>query len=369
MKIAQVCHRYYPNIGGIENHVKEISERLAMKNEVEVISADLSSSNLPFEIINGVGVRRFNSIGPKNAYFFSPQILFYLRKADFDIIHVHNYNAIPALLASLAKEVKVFPYLFSSFNYTVNRKFVFTPHYHEIGSSAFRNFLIRPYKLFGARIFRKADKIICVSEYERELIKRNFKMSEDKMVIVPNGISLKEIREAKPFDFDGNLILYVGRLEKYKNIHLVIKAMKFLPESYFYIGGTGSYEKELRNLIHKLGLEGRVKLLGFVPDGEKYRWMKTCSLFVNLSGIEAFGMTVLEALAAGKPVIVNEEGGLKELADKFEGVFPVDAKEVSAEGLARVMEERIGGNVRADLDEYTWDNVAEKVEKIYEEIK
>ena len=45
MKIVQVCHRYYPNTGGIENHVKEISERLAKKFDVEVITADLSSNN------------------------------------------------------------------------------------------------------------------------------------------------------------------------------------------------------------------------------------------------------------------------------------------------------------------------------------
>jgi glycosyltransferase involved in cell wall biosynthesis len=352
MKIAQVCHRYYPNTGGIEKHVKEISERLAKKNEVEVITADLSSNNFPFEIINGVEVRRFSSIAPKNAYFFSPQILFYLRERDFDIIHAHNYHAFPAYFASLIKQ----------------GRFIFTPHYHGIGSSAFRNFLIRPYKLLGSKIFRRADNIICVSEYEKELIRRNFKISEDKMVVIPNGIALKEIKEAKPFDFDGNLILYVGRLERYKNIHLVIKAMKYLPEDfYFYIGGIGSYEGKLRDLIHKLGLEGRVKLLGFVSDEDKYRWLKTCSLFVNLSSIEAFGMIVLEALAAGKPVIVNGEGGLKELSGKFEGVFPVCAK-VSAEELAGIMEERIGESVRADLGEYGWDNVAKKIEDVYLEI-
>ncbi len=45
MRIAQVCHRYYPNEGGVEEHVKEISERLAKKFHVEVISADMSSDN------------------------------------------------------------------------------------------------------------------------------------------------------------------------------------------------------------------------------------------------------------------------------------------------------------------------------------
>ncbi len=353
MKIAQVCHRYYPNEGGVEEHVKEISERLARKHDVEVISADMSPDKSYSEEINGVKVKRFKSIAPNDAYFFSPQILFYLRKTDFDIIHAHNYHAFPALFASLVK----------------GGKFVFTSHYHGTGSTAFRDFLNRLYKLLGSKIFKRADKVLCVSEYEKDLVMRDFGVDDNDIVVIPNGLNLEGIKEAKPFEFDGDLILYVGRLEKYKNIHLVIKAMKFLPKTHFYIiGKAGNYKNELENLIRKLNLENRVKILDNVSDSEKYRWLKTCLLFVNLSGVEAFGITVLEALAAGKPVVVNEEGGLRELADKFEGVFPVDAKEVSIEGLARVMEERIEGNVRVDLSEYDWDNVAKRIEEVYLEI-
>jgi len=352
MKIAQVCHRYYPNRGGVENHVKEISERLAKKFDVEVITADLSSNNKQITELKGVRIKRFRSIAPNDAYFLSPQIFFCLRKRDFDVIHAHNYHAFHALFASLVK----------------GGKFVFTPHYHGMGSTPFRNFLNKPYKLLGSKIFKRADKIICVSNYERDLVERHFGV---EAIVIPNGLNLKEIQEVKPFDFDADLILYVGRLEKYKNIHLAIKAMKYLPDDFhFYIGGTGNYESNLRDLIHKFGLEGRVKLLGFISDAEKYRWLKTCSLFINLSSIEAFGITVIEALAAGKPVIVNEEGGLRALAGKFEGVFPVRVHEDSDSiaKLAKMMEKRMGEQVKVDLSEYDWDNIAKKVEDVYLEV-
>lgn len=357
MKIAQVCHRYYPNRGGIEKHVKEISERLARKHDVEVISADLSPDNSHKQEINGVKVKRFYSIAPNNAYFFSPQILFSLKKSDFDLIHAHNYHAFPALFASLVK----------------GRKFVFTPHYHGVGSTLLRDILNKPYKLLGSKIFERADKVICVSNYEKDLVMRNFGVEDKDIVVIPNGLNLEEIKEAKPFDFDADLILYVGRLEKYKNIHLIIKAMEYLSESHFHIiGETGNYKNEIEKLIHKLNLENRVKILSDVSDDEKYRWMKTCSLFVNMSSIEAFGMTVLEALAAGKPVIVNEEGGLRELADKFDGVFPVHVHEikdrVSIKKLATAIEEKMGGSVSTDLGEYNWDNIIEKVENLYKVI-
>jgi len=351
MKIAQVCHRYYPKIGGIETHVREISERLSKKHDVEVICADF----LRESVVNGVKIKGFKSISPNNAYFFSPQIYFYLRISDFDLVHAHNYHAFPAFFASMAKG---------------ERKFVFTPHYHGMGSNLLRDLLHKPYKIIGSKIFKRADKIICVSDFERSLIQSKFNLKDnEKITVIPNGVNAEEIKRPEPFNFDGDLILYVGRLEKYKNIHLVIEAMEFLPGKYFYIIGEGGYKAELEKLIHRLNLGNRIKILNNVSDNEKYRWMRTCSLFINLSSIEAFGITVIEALAAEKPVIVNEECGLRELAEKFNGVFPVAAKEVSAAQLAGIMEERIGENVRVDLSEYDRNNVAEKVEKVYEEIK
>ena len=87
MRIAQVCARYYPYIGGVETHVREVSERLAKKAiEVEVLTTD-SSGKLPKqEIINGVKIRRFKSWAPSDAYRFSPLLHSYLCK------HSKNYQ-------------------------------------------------------------------------------------------------------------------------------------------------------------------------------------------------------------------------------------------------------------------------------------
>ncbi|MDY6965240.1 MAG: glycosyltransferase family 4 protein [Halobacteriota archaeon] len=349
MKIAQVCHRYYPNIGGVETHVMKISERLAKNHDVKVISADLSSEKSRNEEIEGVRIKRFRSISPNDAYFIAPQIYFYLKKSDFDLIHAHNYHSIPALFASLVKDTK----------------FLFTPHYHGMGSTPLRDNLNKPYRLLGSRIFDRANKIICVSDYEKDLVIKSFGIGDTDVVVIPNGVDIDEISKAKPFEFDGDLILYVGRLDKYKNIHLAIKAMEFLSDSYFYIIGNGNYKMELDELINRLNLGERVKILSNVSDEEKYRWMKTCSLFINLSGIEAFGMTVIEALAAEKAVIVNERGGLKELAEKFDGVSPTNVEETSVEKLARMIEEKMGERVKIDLSKYDWGNVAKRIEDVY----
>jgi glycosyltransferase involved in cell wall biosynthesis len=143
-------------------------------------------------------------------------------------------------------------------------------------------------------------------------------------------------------------------------------AMEYLPEEFrFYIGGTGKYQNELMALIEKLDLVDRVKLLGFVSEEDKYRWMKTCDLFVNLSSIEAFGITVLEALAAGAPAVVNAAGGLVEFAESFKGARSINIDAASPDELADFMEKSVGEQVKDDLNSYDWRNIAYRVENAY----
>lgn len=350
MKIAQVCHRYSPNVGGVEMHVQEIAERLAERHEVEVITADRSGSLPSTEMINGVRVTRFRSFSPGNAYFIAPQIRSYLKKSRFEVVHAHNYHALPALFAAHASK---------------GERFVFTPHYHGLGSTPLRDVLNRPYRKVGSKIFERADRIICVSNYERDLVVKDFGF-EDKIEVIPNGINLEEIKKAESFEHEGRLILYIGRLDRYKNIDRAAEAMEYLPEHFqFYIGGTGKYREELKGLIEKLDLADRVKLLGFVSEEDKYRWMKTCHLFVNLSSVEAFGMTVLEALAAGAPALVNAAGGLGEFAERFGGARSINVGSVPPDSLARSMEELIGNEVDGSLAEYDWKNIVVRVENTY----
>ncbi|HII05862.1 MAG TPA: glycosyltransferase family 4 protein [Methanotrichaceae archaeon] len=353
MKIAQVCHRYYPNVGGVERHVQEISKRLAEKFDVEVISADRSRDRPQIEEIDGIKVTRFRSVSPNNAYFIAPQISSYIKKSDFDIVHAHNYHALPALFASFGSK---------------NKKFVFNPHYHGVGSTPFRDLLNKPYKIVGSTIFNRSNKIICDSNYEKNLVEKNFGF-KDNIEIIPSGVDLKSIRSVKPFELDEKFMLYLGRLDKYKNIQCAIKAMKYLPEDFhFYIGGKGENFSELKSMIGKLDLDSRVKLLGFVPEEDKYRWMKTCDVFVNLSGVEAFGITVLEALASGAPAIVNAEGGLSEFAEKFGGVRSVQPEKISAKVLAQEIERSIEKTINDDLNGYDWRSIIKKIEGVYKNL-
>jgi len=235
LKIAQVCPRYSPDIGGVETHVKEISERLVKKGHtVEVVTTDPSGKLPATETLNGVKVTRFKCIAPGNAYFFTPKIYSYLKSREYDIIHAHSYHALPSLFAALAKN---------------DSKFVFTPHYHRSGHTFFRNLLHKPYRLPGKMIFSKADCVICVSEYEKRLVAEDFNVS-DKIEKIPNGINLAEFEDLIPHkEKNGKkTLLYVGRLEEYKGVQHIIQALPDLPDFKLRIIGKGSYEEELHKL-------------------------------------------------------------------------------------------------------------------------
>jgi len=363
MKIAHVCHRYYPHIGGVETYVREISERLMKKGfDVEVLTTDPFGEPSREEIINGVGVRRFKSWVPNETYSLPyPSMLSYLSAEQVDIIHAHNIHALTTFMAYIAHSLHTKP------------KFVVSPFYHGRGHTKLTQMLWIPYRPLAKKILKNVDGIVVNSRAQRTLIERTFKPSS-KIFTVYDGVNLNHIKSAEPFNLDENrrILLYVGRLEKYKNVHITIASMKYLPENYhFYIIGRGPFKPFLENLVQSLGLRGRVHFLGFQPDDVVYRWLKTAHVFVHLSAVESFGMTCIESLAADTPVIANDDGfGLSEtiaLYPEHITVYKVDKEPVFklARLIMRVAELK---PVTVDVSRFSWDLIAESVSTIYKQV-
>lgn len=355
MKIIQVCPLYYPEIGGVETHVKELSERLVKRgHEVDVVCTGKHYSE---ETINGVYIKRFKALAPNNAFFIAPQIYSYLKKADCDIIHAHSYHAIPAFFAVLAKN---------------NRKFVFTPHYHGRGHTPLRNLLHVPYKYLGSKILKEAEKVVCVSNYEKELLKANFGISDEKLVYIPNGLNLEEFR-AKDIKRDKKRILYVGRLEKYKNIQYIIKSLMYLYDFRLVIVGKGSYENQLRKLASEKGVFDDIIWKNNLTRDELLEQYKSAGVFISLSPYEAFGITVAEALASGASCIVLNEGALGEFVDG-KTCFGISQWKIDDGLLWKKIVEIAYGDMKVDFSNLPkdkiidWDEVVDKYEEVYKEI-
>jgi glycosyltransferase involved in cell wall biosynthesis len=341
MRIAFVAPRFYPEIGGVETHVFEIARRMR-EFDVEVLATDPSGKLAKAEEIEGIKVRRFKSFAPGNAYFFSPELWSYLKRhsADYDLIHAHNFHAFPALYATLSRP----------------KKLVFTPHYHGHGHSFFRDILFRIYRLYARRIFCQADLVICVSKFEKELILKNFKPK--RVEVIPNGVNFEFMEKRK----NGKKILYVGRIEKYKGLDFVVKALKLLPDFRLEIVGKGSYKREIIKLAKKLEVLDRISFYQDLSREELLRRYSEASVLVLLSKFEAYGLVVAEALASKTPCVVAKTSALAEWIDEknvFGISYPPSIPEL-AELIKKASEIEVG-----EINVASWDEVAERVKKVY----
>jgi len=356
MKIAQVCPRFYPHIGGVETHVYELSKRLVKDFEVEIITTDPTRKLPKIEEIDDIIVRRFKSFAPSNAYHISPDMYIFLKKHSYkyNIIHTHSYHALPALFASLAKDNK--------------NKFIFTPHYHGRGHTFIRNILHKPYKILGRKIFDKSDAIICVSKFEKNLVLKDFRVNPSKVYVIPNGINFDEFRGVDQIkgrkSQSEKIILYVGRLEKYKGIEYIISALAKLGKEYVLeIVGKGSYKQNLIYLARKLGVLDRIRFYQDLNRNELIEKYAKADVLVLLSKYEAYGIVIAEALAAKTPCIVANTSALCEWIDN-QNVFGIDYP-IDIDSLAKLVEDVAGkkvGNVKKLI---SWDEVVEKLKNVY----
>jgi glycosyltransferase involved in cell wall biosynthesis len=294
VKIVQVCPRYFPDIGGVERHVQEISEELVKCGfDVEVICTDPSGRLKKNEIINGVKVTRLKSIAPGDAYYFSPQIYFYLKDLDCDVIHAHNYHTLTSLFAALSKK---------------NRKFFFTPHTFGFTKAFPRNIFHMIYKPFGAFIFNSADKIISISKIESLWIKNKFKISDSRLFYIPLPIVV-DVSRIKKERKERIKIIFIGRLSEEKNVDLLISAFEIVkqrrPECELYIIGDGP----LREFMEKLSKDIKdIYFLGRQTHENVLKFLDETDIFVLPSKFEVSPISILEAMVRYVPVITTPVG-------------------------------------------------------------
>jgi glycosyltransferase involved in cell wall biosynthesis len=357
MRILQVCQDSYGETGGISVHVRSISERLAKKYDVTVYAADCESRYPRFELRNGVKVERFKCYAPSNAYFFSLEMLLRMRRVEFDVVHAHGYHGLPMHLAGFAK----------------CSKFVVTTHFHGVGHSTFRNCLIRLFKPIGKRTLTKADEIIAVSEYEKALLCKQFKLPENRIDVVPNGVDFSEFSGIGKRFHDFKSVLYVGYLLGYKGAHYLVEVLPKLADNVILeIVGTGPIKPLLEKRAKELNVFERVKFYENLPRGELLQMYADADVFVLLSKHEAYSLAVAEALTSGTPCIVADTSALSEWVDNescFGVSLPIDLNEV-ARLINRVLDNRID---KTSMNKWVgtkildWSQVAEKLESIYTE--
>lgn len=185
-----------------------------------------------------------------------------------------------------------------------------------------------------------------------------------------------------PFDRGGRpprpVILYLGRIKKYKRIDLVTEALRQVrqqvPEAEYWIAGEGDYRAALERQAEAFGLGNRVRFLGFQAGEDKLRTLRQTRVLVYTSPKEGWGLSVIEANAMGIPCVASDSPGLRESVRHGETGFLVPHGDVRAleERLTQLLTDdalwwRMSGRAMAWAAEFDWDRTARETLALAEE--
>ena len=370
MKIALVSPYDYAYPGGVTEHISHLNGQFqGMGHEVRILApSSQPEEELPYDNLYRVGKTIVRV--PTNASVarislsltLSRQVKEILANERFDVVHLHEPLA-PALPITVLRHSR-----------TVN-----VGTFHTYRRSHFAYLYGKP---LLKRYFNRLQGRIAVSDAARELIERYFPA---RYRIIPNGIDMQLFQSALPpfpnLD-DGMLnILFVGRLEKRKGLTYLLQALQIVQESGTYdvrLIVVGAFTEEQRGEYEKrvtqLGLSN-VLFVGFVSREEKVRYYKSCHVFCAPStGGESQGIVLLEAMAAGKPVVASSiEGyrGVLEGTGAGELVPPQDGAAL-ARALMRFLDleslrDEVGEKGLQAAQGYSWEKIATQLVAFYEE--
>jgi glycosyltransferase involved in cell wall biosynthesis len=344
VKILLVTHRYPPHTGGVETHIHEVATRLAARgHDVTVFTADGGSTVQSRTNDEAVTVRRFRSFSPDDAFYVAPQITTAIRQVDADIVHAHNYHAFPLFFAATGVS---------------NERFVVTTHYHGHSADRVRDALLSLYRPLGRWAVRRADEVVAVSEWERHRLHEDFGVDG---TVIPNGLDIGRYENADPERREQPYLLSVGRLEEYKGVQHVVRALSRLDRYQLVVAGDGPYREQLARLADDIGVADRIELLGYVPNEQLPGLYAGADVFLNLSSFESYGITVAESLAAGTPCVVRESGALTDWT-KNTGVVGVEMP--APDRIQAAIDSVTNTRVCADSI-LTWEQVVDELERVY----
>ena len=181
----------------------------------------------------------------------------------------------------------------------------------------------------------RADVITCISEFAKSDIENHMDLKGKKCLVIYNGVEqYDQTKATKPkAEIKNPFFLSIGVIERKKNFHVLLDAMKLMPDKMLYIAGKTpkrekhqGYANHIKKRIIDEGIDN-VVLLGAVTQEEKIWLYKNCEAFIFPSLFEGFGLPIIEALQFGKPVIANKGSSLIEIGNKHVGFIENFEKE------------------------------------------
>ncbi|MDG2333038.1 MAG: glycosyltransferase family 4 protein [Myxococcota bacterium] len=353
----------HPKTGGAETHVYEIFERLTQRG----YSVTHFSSSFPGspekERHQGIEIRR---LGGLPVYY--PRVLWETaretRKGNFDLV-VECLNKVP-FYSPAYSSVPVLALCHHLFG-----EVAFQQVPWPIAATVWASERLIP-PLYRSRPF------LAISEStRRDLIGRGLPPSHIR--VSQPGIAPPTL-EVDPSPNQGQGVIYVGRLEVYKKIDVMLRAMAKLsdtfPQAPIVIVGRGPARSGLESLAQELGISDRTRFTGFVEDSERDRLLSEARVCVCPSEKEGWGLTVMESCAVGTPVVATNADGLRDSVRDGETGYLVEEGDVDgfAARIGQLLEDdalagRMASQAIAWAKHFDWDRAADDMAGAIEEAR
>jgi len=323
MRIGMFSDTYTPQVNGVVTSINTVKQELERQgHEVFVFAPRVKKTE---QLDN---VFYFSSApwptSPEHHLSF-PYALHLSKFSDLklDIIHSHTPFSLGLLAVFLAKKYKI-PIV-----HTYHTLFTEYVHYVPLLGQTFVDLFARNH---SRRYCQSCHRVIVPSSaMKKELKEWGVKKPID---VIPTGIDVGPAQQADgslikqrySIDQDTKVMIYAGRLAKEKNITFLLKVLKEVllvrKDLLFVIMGDGPFRKNLEEYVEHNGLSNNVLFTGYVKDRTHlYNWMNSADLFVFSSLTETQGLVVLEAMAAGTPVVAVNAMGVKDvISDNIGGI-------------------------------------------------
>jgi len=359
MRILQICS--VTTFGGGERHLADLSRALVdLGHEVyaALVPGSPLSSELPF-----LTEDRTVALSRRNYVKNVTRLAGFIRANGIEIVHAHaarDYH-----LAALAVR------------FSVRSRLVLTRH------------VLFPLRTINKPLLSSAARVIAVSEAVAESVRRSDVVQSSRITVVHNGIDIDRfappVTAAHVSGADDSLVLVgtVGHLAPIKGHDVFLRAAALIsarrPGMRFVIVGEDKspqmqHRRALENLVAELNLDGVVEMPGWRDDMPEV--LSSLTLFVSAARSEPFGLAIVEAMAAGLPIVAAaSEGAVEILEDGVTGrLVPADDPPALAQAIADLLDNpaersRLGNNARlAAREHYSLHRMATDTERVYREV-
>ncbi|MBW9221449.1 glycosyltransferase family 4 protein [Methanothermococcus sp. SCGC AD-155-C09] len=386
MNILIITPTYYPRIGGIEECVKNLSYCITEKYDVKItiVTPFIDKNSKEYEKFGNIEIYRFfkwySQIENKPskfllcniATFFYLLYLFIFKNKRYDIVNIHTVAlmGLPSLILSKLFNI---PVVFTIHHYGSGRDIS-----HPKENGYFLNIYIK-------YILKYSDYIVVTSKTQAKYLKFLFGDLESariKYSIIPPGIKKVDINiphgiEKKYIYIDEKFVVFsIGRLVKRKRYDILLKIAEKIKykDIVFLIAGDGPEKEKILNTIKEKDLKN-VRLLGKIPEEEKHYLLLKSNLYFQCSEYEGFGITYIEALSMGLPILAYKNDAILEIKEKVkDGVFIFNTIEEGVHLIEEIKNNKIKiykeDLIKKIISLYSWDVIVQKYyETFYKVIK